>query len=215
GRDRTVAGSRDRSAAAARGRALAPPGPPAHASRAERAMRAFEAFGGRCSNLDDRGQADRQDLHADLVELDDDLLIGPRHRALQDGAAAPGAMLHLVSRSKSLNQLDRRGWAGGLDQTGGRHAGVGYASRKSGGRINQVKGNVLEKARGEVQVRAAPEMAAERVKQIEPVLRPRHSHVGERACRLQVGERIEAAAVPDVSSLQGEPQAVWELAPLH
>src|SRR6266480_790356 len=137
-------------------------GSPTRASRAERAMRAFEAFGGRCSHLDDRGQADRQDLHADLVELDDDLLIGPRHRALQDGAAAPGPMLHLVSRPKSLNQLDRRGWTGGIDEAGGRHAGVGNAGWKPRGPVNQVGGNVLEKARGQVQVRAAPEMAAER-----------------------------------------------------
>ena len=57
-------------------------------------------------------------------------------------------------------------------------------------------------------------MAAERVKQIEPVLRPRHSHVGEPAFLLQAGRRIEAAAVREEAFLHAEHEDDRELEPL-
>ena len=94
-------------------------------------------------------------------------------------------MLDVVSGKEPLHHLEGRRRAGGLPGAGGCHLRVADTRGNAGRGVDQLRRNISQEPRWEVESGTSPEVTAEGVEQVEPVLGPGHADVRQPPLLLQ------------------------------
>src|SRR6202022_370410 len=94
-------------------------------------------------------------------------------------AVAPGAVLDVFARVVSLPELEGRTRTCGLDETSRGHALSINAGRDARRTIDELRRDVLQEARRQIEVGATPEVSPKGMKEIEAILGAGHADISQ------------------------------------